>query len=83
MPDLKNTNEILSFAHCGLCVEDVENGVGESPRDYARLEIGWTELGLQVWCVRHECNVMHIDFEGAKHPADTTRIHFQKPRAVK
>jgi hypothetical protein len=34
---------------------------GMSPRDYASLEIGWTDDGLQVWCKRHEIEVIHIE----------------------
>lgn len=44
---------------------------GTSPRDWVRLEVGWTDLGLEVWCIRHEINVIHVDFEGATHPANT------------
>ena len=77
---IPNTNEIGSFIHCGLCIEEFQAGASsrddggsEAPRDYARLEIGWTKEGLQVWCMRHECNVVHIDFEGQRHPSNDTR----------
>jgi hypothetical protein len=63
--------EISAYIHCGLCLAEKPDGV--SPAGYSRLEIGWTPHGLQVWCRRHNCNVMHIDFEGQKHPADTSR----------
>lgn len=63
-------NLIEQYAHCGLCLDERPNNV--SPRDWAQLEVGFTDIGLQVWCKRHECNVMHIDFEGQKHPADLT-----------
>lgn len=68
---LTNDLSISSYMHCGLCLEERPEDI--SPRDFAELEVGWTELGLQVWCKRHGCNVVHIDFEGHKHPADTTR----------
>ena len=42
---------------------------GTSPSDWARLECGWTDLGFQVWCKRHDINILHVDFEGHKHPA--------------
>jgi hypothetical protein len=65
------------FMHCGLCIEEIKEIADRegtaSPREYAQLEVGWTELGLQVWCKRHEVNVIHIDFEGQKHPANTSR----------
>jgi hypothetical protein len=59
---------IQSYMHCRRCIEERPPGV--SPREWAELEVGFTEVGLQVWCKRHECNVMHIDFEGQKHPAN-------------
>jgi hypothetical protein len=35
-------------------------------RDYARLNIGETTNGLQVWCVRHDINVGALNFGGQK-----------------
>jgi hypothetical protein len=66
------TLEIGAYFQCALCVQ--EKPPDQSPKEWARFNVGWTKLGLQVWCVRHECNVIHIDFEGQKHPADTTRL---------
>ena len=68
MDDLPG-NEIVLFMHCGMCIEDKPDDI--SPQDWARIEVGWTEKGLQVWCKRHGCNMIHMDFEGQKHPADT------------
>lgn len=62
--DLSNDDQIGAFLWCQLCVEQ------QQPYN---VEVGWTELGLQVWCKNHECNVVNIDFEGHRHPADTTR----------
>ena len=45
---------------------------GTSPREYQKIQVGWTDRGLQVRCVRHDCNVIHLDFEGQTHPANTT-----------
>lgn len=77
MIPLPNTNEIGAFIHCALCVAEFKAGHpatrGESPGSYARLNIGWTKPGLQVWCTRHDVNVMHVDFEGQQHPANVTR----------
>jgi len=63
-----SANEIGMFFHCGECLKSRPNG--ESPRSWSRLEIGFTPVGLQVWCMRHDINVVHIDFEGQKHPAN-------------
>ena len=62
---------IEQYMHCQQCLQEMPSGV--SPRDWALNEVGFSEIGLQVWCRRHECNVLHIDFEGQKHPANTTR----------
>lgn len=62
------TNAIISFMHCKQCIKELPSG--QSPRDYAELEVGFTKLGLQVWCKRHELNVCHIDFQGYQHPAN-------------
>lgn len=72
---------IISYLHCKLCLrefagEPIRHALGQepatTPRDYARLNVGFTKLGLQVWCVRHDCNVAHIDFQNMTHPANTT-----------
>lgn len=68
---ITNAHAINVFLHCGLCLQQLPKD--ESPKSYQRLSIGYTPLGLQVWCVRHECNVMHVDFQGQQHPANTTR----------
>jgi hypothetical protein len=36
------------------------------------IEAGWTQLGFQVWCRNHNVNILHVDFEGHKHPANAT-----------
>jgi hypothetical protein len=70
-----NTNGILSYVHCKQCfVEDGGGGRGSQ-----QLEVGWTMLGIQVWCARHEMNVVHIDFEGHQHPGNTTAARRNGP----
>ena len=54
-----------------MCIE--EKPTDMSIREYGHYEIGWTPHGLQMWCIRHECNVMHVDFQGQQHPANTSR----------
>ena len=68
-----NDNNIVQFIHCILCIKE---GIpeDESPETWARFSVGWTKEGLQIWCVRHKSNIVHIDFQGKKHPADMTRI---------
>lgn len=67
-----NTLQITAYMHCALCSAELLAGV--SAQQFRQLDVGWTEKGFQVWCTRHHVNVMHVDFQGAKHPADTTRI---------
>ena len=73
-----NQDNITSFIHCGRCLEEwnknEEIKTKVSPKDYSKISCGFTKQGLQIWCNRHNCNIMHIDFEGEKHPADLT-IH--------
>jgi len=71
------TKRIVLFLHCGLCMEELkkihEAGDDTSPEEYQRTQTGMTDLGIQTWCLRHDCNIMHVDFEGQKHPANTRR----------
>lgn len=75
MPDseereISGHNEIEQYLHCGKCFEEWKHTTGISPQEYQDMSVGWTVLGIQVWCNRHECNVMHVDFERHKHPAN-------------
>ncbi len=66
--EIPNTNEIENFLHCGKCLKELP--AEESPSSYARYDIGYTIMGLQIWCKRHDCNVLHMDFEGHKFHAN-------------
>lgn len=76
MEELSNENKIAAYLHCKKCLEEREESeeirTKISPKDYARIQVGWTEKGLQVWCNRHDCNIVHIDFQGNKHPTNLT-----------
>ena len=58
-------SDIELYFECNRCFEELP--AGESPSDYADISIGWTKQGVQVWCDRHNINLIHIDFEGAIH----------------
>lgn len=60
----KVQNKIVSYFHCKKCLEELP--VGMSPRHWQRTQAGWTKKGLQVWCVRHNENIISLDFEGQK-----------------
>lgn len=62
--DISNKNEIERYMHCLLCVREGKR---------SDIEAGWTQVGFQVWCRNHNCNIMHVHFERQRHPANTTR----------
>jgi hypothetical protein len=57
-------NHIDMYMHCPRCLDERPDDV--TPRDWARLNVGMTKEGMQVWCVRHDMNVMAFDFLGQK-----------------
>jgi hypothetical protein len=59
---------IQLYFHCRKCLEEKPEGM--SPQEWSSLEIGYTALGIQVWCKRHNINVVHVDFEGVQHPGN-------------
>ena len=70
-----NALSVVQYMHCGKCIDEIPGGLeapSVSPQDWADLSVGWTRWGFQVWCNRHKCNVVHVNFEGQKHPADVT-----------
>ena len=64
-------NQIKAFLHCAKCLKEWNMTLGVSPREFAKIEFGWTPYGIQAWCFRHNLNIMNIDFEGMKHNAIT------------
>jgi len=57
---------------CATCADEYASGATDaaSLRDYTRLDVGFSDRGLQVWCRRHDRNVVHVDFEDARPNAD-------------
>lgn len=58
------------YLHCNQCLKELPPDT--SPQEYSNTQTGFTKQGLQVWCNRHKCNVVHIDFECQQHPANIT-----------
>lgn len=55
-------NYIWRYIHCSLCIDERPETV--SPREYAHNEVGILRNGdIQVWCIRHEKNVVIFDME--------------------
>jgi hypothetical protein len=65
-------NRIQMFFHCRACAREKPRTV--SPSQYARLDIGLTPDGLQVWCTRHNREV------GTFTPEQLTALLEQQPR---
>lgn len=48
-------DDITAFIHCLACAKEALAVGKQSPRDYARLSIGFDGNGaIVVWCVRHD-----------------------------
>jgi len=58
-------NEIKLYFHCKKCCEENKERF-QNMREYSSIECGWTEAGFQVWCKRHNCNVVNVGFKGQK-----------------
>ena len=65
---ITSDNDIHMYYHCGKCMNDRPSNT--SPSEWSSLEVGSTKLGIQVWCKRHQANILHVDFQGQKHPAN-------------
>ena len=65
----KCIKENIVCEKCAVLLQTGDNGVS-SLHDISKLEVGFTEIGLQIWCPLHDVNVCHIDFSGNKLKAD-------------
>ena len=66
------TNSINDYIICSECQSEFNSGMTDSGsiQDYTKLDVGFTDVGVQVWCRRCEINVCHIDFEDNDLEAD-------------
>ena len=57
---------------CSACAELVEAGQtdAKSLQEFVKIDVGFTERGLQIWCQRHDRNICHIDFDDQMPEAD-------------
>ena len=69
-------NHINLYFNCRLCAR--EKPADASMAEFQRTQSGFTDRGLQVWCLRHDVNIIHIDFQGARHPA-ASHAHEPEP----
>ena len=84
MPSASTVSSIRRRASHAASVTGISPGGGADPsalgatsqtdagsmRHYSALDVGFTDRGLQVWCRRHQLNVVHVDFAGQALEAD-------------
>ena len=63
---------IKMYFNCGNCLDNRPAGI--TPAEWVRLEAGLTPAGLQIRCQRCDMNLIHVDFEGQRHPANTWAV---------
>ena len=63
MNDYDNS-DINQYMHCKKCLDELPSEV--SPKEWSRMAVGRTDYGLQVWCNRHDSNIIHLDFSEAE-----------------
>ena len=65
-------NHIKEPIICAACFEEFGRGQSDAPslRAFLRIDVGFTDQGLQIWCQRHDRNICVIDFDGMRPEAD-------------
>ena len=61
-------NQIKETIVCVKCSDEFMGGStdAKSLQDYSKIDAGFTDRGIQLWCQRHQVNICYIDFEGKK-----------------
>lgn len=47
-------SQIVDYVYCDIC----------DNRDISRLSVGFTVLGIQIWCATCNKNVLHVELHG-------------------
>lgn len=65
-------NHIKEPIVCAACMDEFAQGHSDaaSLAAFMRMDIGFTDRGLQVWCRRHDRNIVEINFDGQMPEAD-------------
>ena len=65
-------NKIKEPIVCVKCSHEFLSGQTDSKslQEYSKIDVGFTERGLQIWCQRHQLNICHINFDGKKLETD-------------
>jgi hypothetical protein len=53
---------IKQYFHCKTCMP--KKPKTKSPSQWARLAVGFTAKGLEVWCIRCQKSIINLDFQG-------------------
>ena len=71
---------IVSNIVCNKCVEELStlSSTDTNLKNYVKFEVGFTSLGIQIWCIRHNINVCHIDFDNNQLSADFRCLKYDK-----
>ena len=58
-------NQIKEPIVCVKCSDEFMTGQTDSKslQDYSKIDVGFSDRGLQIWCQRHQINICHIDFK--------------------
>ena len=51
----------VRFIHCMKCLR--QRPAGQSPAEWARLNVSLSAKGLEVWCVRHAIKIDAYEFK--------------------
>ena len=72
----ESSQDIKEFQHlfhkikkpivCVKCSDEFSAGQtdAKSLQDYSRIDVGFTDRGIQMWCQRHQINICHVNFNG-------------------
>ena len=65
-------NKIKEPIVCVKCSHEFLSGQTDSKslQEYSKIDVVFTERGLQIWCQRHQLNICHINFDGKKLETD-------------
>ena len=63
---------------CNKCIKELSTLSSKdiNLRNFVKFEVGFTSLGIQIWCIRHNINVCHIDFDDNQLSADFRCLEF-------
>lgn len=62
----------VRYLHCGECLKEKPADV--TPKDWARQQVAMTPEGLQVWCTRHNINVMDSEMVAEVTPLELLEV---------